>query len=356
MAAARPRFDADAASDRAESDWNGLVSLAGVPPFAHSGWVVPWSAMVGRRLEMMVVRREGRPVAALPMIRRGGGVASAADWHVPILEAAAVDADALDTLARTITAGRRRVIVDFCDAHGATAAAFRRVLTAEGFIVRERVRMCSPYIELAGDGARERFHGSLGGKKRRELRRRLRRLEEEGDVEITIEDGSADLSRLLDEGFAVEGSGWKGAAGTAIRSRPRVDRFYREVARWASGQGWLRLGFLRVDGRAIAFDLSIVAGNTEWLLKTGYSPAWARYAPGSLLRAAAIERAFAQGLASYEFAGSAEPWKLEWTNTCRDIVMIDGFAPTPAGRTLLIGARVARRIRTLGKGGVSWRW
>jgi hypothetical protein len=50
-----------------------------------------------------------------------------------------------------------------------------------------------------------------------------------------------------------------------------------------------------------------------------------------LLRHAMLARSFSQGLRSYEFLGAAEPWKLEWTQTLRERVLLQAFAPSPAG-------------------------
>ena len=49
-----------------------------------------------------------------------------------------------------------------------------------------------------------------------------------------------DLDELLDEGFRVEGSGWKQRQGTAVADNPHIGRFYRKFAAWAAERGWLR--------------------------------------------------------------------------------------------------------------------
>ncbi len=315
--------------------WDGLAVATGAPPFTRPGWVRAWCEMTGRTPVTAAV--DG---AVLPLVRRGGGVATAADWHVPLAGAAAVDAGALTRLAGSVVPAHHRVTLDFCDAAGPTAAAFRAAMAGHGFTVHERLRMRSPFVDL-GVG-REAYRAGLDGKKLRELGRRRRRLGEEGAVAVSVEDGSVDLDAALTAGFAVEGAGWKGARGTAIRSHAATERFYRRVAAWAAAEGMLRLRFLRVDGAAIAFDLALVAAGREWLLKTGYSPDWSRFAPGALLREAAIDDAFARGLSRYEFAGRADPWKLEWTGTTRDVVRIDGFAPDGRGRVLAAAAGAAR--------------
>jgi CelD/BcsL family acetyltransferase involved in cellulose biosynthesis len=150
-------------------------------------------------------------------------------------------------------------------------------------------------------------------------------------VTVAFEDGRHDLTRLLDEGFAVERSGWKAERGTAIAQSAQTDRFYRDVAAWAAERGWLQLGFLRVDGRAIAFNYSIVVAGTVNVVKVGFDSELRRYAPGTILTRAAIERAYAQGLRRYDFLGGDDRYKLDWTNDVRERVRVQAFGRTGRG-------------------------
>jgi CelD/BcsL family acetyltransferase involved in cellulose biosynthesis len=201
-------------------------------------------------------------------------------------------------------------------------------LEEAGYCVTERTVLRSPYIGLRGTW--DEYWAGLPSKRRSDLRRRRRRLEEEGEVALEIHDGSTRLAELLDEGFAVEASGWKGADGTAIIAEG-TEPLYRQAAEWAASAGTLRLGFLRLNGHAIAFDYCFESGGRHYLVKTGYRPGYSAYAPGKLLRAFMIERAFAEGIAVYDFAGDDDPWKLEWTDTARTTVTITAFARSVRG-------------------------
>lgn len=328
-----------------EAEWDDLALRSGSLPFARPGWTRAWAGAFDRPLLVATVRRGAALVAALPVIVRARSITTAADWHVPEIEAVWADARALDDLASFFVEGRGRATGDFVPAGGPTAAALLEAFGRAGFRLRARPRLSSPYVDF-GDGW-DAFADSLSTKKWRELRRRRRRLEEEGEVVFDTGDGATDLDHRLGEGFAVEGSGWKADRGTAVASDRQVGRFYRAVARWAASEGMLRLSFLRVDGRAIAFDLAVVDGEREWLLKTGFDPDWAKFSPGSLLRAEALRTAFDDKVLRYEFAGASEPWKMEWTTATRDILVLDGFAPGIPGALHMHSARVRRRLRTV---------
>jgi CelD/BcsL family acetyltransferase involved in cellulose biosynthesis len=171
----------------------------------------------------------------------------------------------------------------------------------------------------------------------------MRRLRERGTVALEI--GPPDLERipgLLDEGFAVEASGWKGEDGTAIESQPETSRFYRQAAGWAASRGLLHLAFLRLDDRPLAFEYSLRDERGHYRLKVGFDHSFSAFAPGKLLLRAVIEDAFAHGLETFEFLGGAEPYKLEWSSGLRDLVVAEVFGPTARGRAAHLEVTLAR--------------
>jgi CelD/BcsL family acetyltransferase involved in cellulose biosynthesis len=189
--------------------------------------------------------------------------------------------------------------------------------------------MRSPWVDTSGD--RAAWESGLNRKRLKEVSRRRRKLEAKGTLSFSVERGEERLAPLLDEGFRVESSGWKDAEGTAILSSPATERFYREIAEWAEERGWLRLAFLRLDDRPIAFQLLLEHQRRLLYVKGGYDRELASFGPGQLMAQAVISDAFARGLESFEFLGSDESWKLDWTSTCRERLLLQAFAPSPAG-------------------------
>jgi CelD/BcsL family acetyltransferase involved in cellulose biosynthesis len=230
-------------------------------------------------------------------------------------------------------------------------APCREAARRAGHLVLERENERSPWISCAGSW--DDYAAGLGAKMRREVRRRRRLLEWTGALTIEVLDGSERLDTLLDEGFAVEAAGWKGDGGTAIVSHVATARFYREVAAWAAARGWLRLGFLHLDGRALAFDFAIEAGRVHYLLKTGFDAGHRASAPGKLLRAEMIRRAFDGPALSYEFLGANEPWKREWTTRQRDLRRLDAFPRSVPGvanwTAFACGRPLAKRAKALAR-------
>src|SRR5690606_37784104 len=115
------------------------------------------------------------------------------------------------------------------------------------------------------------------------------------EVVVDVHDGSDRLDELLEEGFAVEGSGWKGREGTAINSDPATRTLLGTLCRWAAEHGALRLMFLRVDGQAIAFDLLLVHQGVVYALKAGYDEAYRTFAPSIITMREIIKLGIAEG-------------------------------------------------------------
>jgi CelD/BcsL family acetyltransferase involved in cellulose biosynthesis len=312
------------------AEWDALAERAGASPFARPGWFCAWwSAFGAGRPVVVTTRRRGRLRGVL-LLRRGVGVlASPTNAHTPGFGILAEDPVACAELTSWLFAQRsRRLQLDYLDAADPGLTALCRGAAAAGHRMLTTVVQRSPYVVFSpGEDVDRR----LGAKAAGNLRRNLRRLGEAGRVEVRVEAAPSRIDELLAEGFPVESSGWKADRGTAIVSSPATRLFYTAVARWAADAGLLRLGFLRLDGRAIAFAFGLEDGAVFYLLKGGYDPAYRRFAPAKLLFRSLMARAAASGVQRFELLGAAEPWKLQWTRECHERILLRSYAPTVLG-------------------------
>lgn len=330
-------------------EWDALAADADASPFARPGWVCAWADAFGierDRLRIATARRDGELVGAVPMVAKGHVLVAPTNWHTPSFGALARDADARRAVWESVYAERSHAVeAGFLDeqetvlAVAAAHAAGRRVL----------VRTLTEPPAIALDGTFADYESGFSRNRRKSLRRLWRRLEAAGRVELEIHDTGADLQRRLDELYVVEASGWKGRAGTAIASAPDTRRFYDDVAGWAARHGWLRLSTLRLDGEAIASDLSLVHGGHWYSLKAGYLENWRAYGPGVLLLHRLVEHCYSDGLTHLELLGTADAFKDEWATMRRVKSHLAAFRQTPSGTarlatgTALQAARRARR-------------
>jgi CelD/BcsL family acetyltransferase involved in cellulose biosynthesis len=329
--------------DSLAEEWDELADRTGADPFRRPGWIGAWHHSFGRgTLEVLAARNEGRLAAVLPIERRGTALSSPTNWHTPLFGAAFESADLLPTVASALFSGRpRSVSLSFLDIADPLHEEVGREARSRGYRMLERTLQRSPYLDLA-EGWDDRWQ-SLGSKRRNTLNRRRRRLDERGEVELRIVEGGEELGELLEEALRVEALGWKGERGTAIIADPKTHGFYRRVAGWAAGRGILSLGLLIVSGRVVAFDLALEE-DAHYLLKTGFDPDYRDCAPGLVLRAMMIERAYSIGLERYEFLGGPNPYKLEWSDGLHDRVRLQAFRPSPAGLATWLAYRHARPV------------
>lgn len=327
-------------------EWEALADRLAATPFHTAGWARAWWAAFGQgELLVLAARKQGALVGVLPVVRRGATLASPTNWHTATFGSLADAPDVTVALCRELVAlGPRRIDLSFLQE--SEERVLWEALRAGGYDVEARTIQRSPYLPISGEW--EPFWSSRSRNLRGTIRRCRNRLADHGEVSITINGGEHDLEAQLAEGFGIEGSGWKEAQGTAIASRAETRRFYEDVACYAAAKGTLRLGFLRIDGRAAAFNYSLESGGRHYLVKLGHDPELNSAGPGTVLTAAMIEHAFRAGLDCYEFLGAADSYKLRWSGLCHERRRLQAFAPTLAGRAdrliQIRGRALAKRL------------
>lgn len=324
-------------------EWDALAGRCGASPFLRPGWIAAWcEAFASEPAEVLSVRRGGELVAAMPVLRARRRLRSPTNWETPEFGMVAADEDAAAALlAGALDRRPWYLSLAYLDADGVTARVSARAAESLGYDAHRLPQMRSPLADVS-DGW-EALERRLSKSRRGDLRRRRRRLEERGTLSFEVTGGRERMGPLLAEAFRLEAAGWKGRQGTAMASDPAVRRFYADVARWAADRGWLRIAFLRLDGRPIAFSLSLSEGRDHYLLKTAYDEELRSLGPGMLQVAEMIRDAVASGVRTCHFLGTDEPWKTEWA---------DGSAER-VRHVLVPSSRATRRLAPALAGGAS---
>ncbi len=215
---------------------------------------------------------------------------------------------------------------------GAPEWQLRDLALAAGYPCGLWVSLRSPYLPLPK--SYEAVEKALDGKFRQNLRRRKRRLAEQGEVKYALIDGKDPkaLDTALADLFEIEASGWKGKDGTAIAQRPELVGFYTQLARDAARRGALALGMLTLAGKPVAAHLSIVQGKRHYLIKIGYDESLHEHSPGQQMVSEAIRESCARGLSEFDFLGPCMDWKLDWESQLRTHHWLTIFRPTRKGK------------------------
>lgn len=140
-----------------------------------------------------------------------------------------------------------------------------------------------------GKNFEDHVSGCISAKRRRELERCRRRLEELGKVTHEIHTSGAGLNQALHAFLELEVSGWKGKQGTALASKPETRKFALSV--FASGEESLRrrADLLLLDGKPIAAGMMVLCGDTGFAIKGAYDEKYSKYSGGLLLEIEVIK-------------------------------------------------------------------
>jgi CelD/BcsL family acetyltransferase involved in cellulose biosynthesis len=295
------------------SEWDRLARDAG-SPFLTSAWLTSWWSAFGgaEPLWLLSCDDAGALRAGAFLCRSRGRLAAAANVHSGDWDAVSCDASARDQLWEALAAlGARRVHLQAMPEGARGTGVARGELQRAGYRVLSVPGPFCPWLTLPASFD-ELLAGASSGL-RQQVRRRRRGLEQAGALAFRMVRGGSTLDADLETFLALEASGWKGRSGTAILSRPSTARLYREFARAAAQEGWLRLGVLELDGVAIAASYDCAFEGRAYLLKTTFSEAHARLSPGLVLLAEVLRSLIDEGMRSYDFLGDPDTYKTRWT-------------------------------------------
>jgi len=300
-------------------------------PFLTHDWVETWweAFGAGRRLHVLVVRDAGRAIAIAPLMRgrvRFCGLPlqsleSIGNDHTPRggFLVAPDRPDAFDALWEALSRPGRDfdlLLLRQLPGESPTLQAMLRHAARSGWLEGRWRSAESPHLNPGGAPFKA-YLDSLSPKLRAYLRNKERRAQKLGDVVVETVTEEPDLDAALADGLRIEGSGWKGKAGSAIQNGAETRRFYTLLARRAARRDWLRLNFLRIGARRVAFDFTLRYGRRHFLLKSGYDAEYAQVSPSSLLVRTVLERAFDRGDEEFDFLGGSDAWKTAWTRATR---------------------------------------
>ncbi len=207
--------------------------------------------------------------------------------------------------------------------------ALRKAAKDKGFVMADPVGG-APFIRL--DDTWREPEKKFSKRKQADLKRRRKKANARGVMETEIITPQSDtLEELLNEAIRVEGSGWKGRSGTALKSNKKQESFFRHYARLASEAGILRLVFLRIGGQTAAVRIGVECENKFWGFKTGYDEAFKEFSPGMFLFVDNVRHAANAGLSTHEFLGNAAPWTREWTSDEHPLIRLRYYPYNVAG-------------------------
>jgi CelD/BcsL family acetyltransferase involved in cellulose biosynthesis len=313
------------------SEWQRLVDrCAGDRLFLSHTWFRTWWESFGEDAELYVVtvRNGSELLAAAPMMRtcrsmygvKLNTIEAIQNPHSPrydFILANDQDPKLYRALWKAMAEpGIDSIVLTQVPESSNTIRNIEKLAKGDGWLTGQWSPPPSPFIPLNGDyGA---FLKTLKGGTRYNLRRRLERLNTLGPVDMEIVTDRDAVYGAMQDGLQIEAAAWKGKQGTAIVSDSATVNFYKRLAESEADLGRLRLSFLRVAGKRIAFNYLLQSQNKFYGVKIGYDPQYHTYSPGNLLLDLILKAACAENIEEYDFLGVDDDWKLEWTKEKRE--------------------------------------
>ncbi|WP_428263351.1 GNAT family N-acetyltransferase [Haliangium sp.] len=324
-------------------EWQELYRAAGVSnPFLSYDWIEPWLAYLSRRFAVLYWRDQpGGPIVAAGVFttEQAGRwcFISEHNYHPGLLVRVDAASPPHMYLRRfLIHIFTREPLVWHMILHRSVDDAAVRAMVARGlgplrFLCTESPRVVPEYI-VDTAASFDEYLTDRPGKVRKELRRKLRRVERElPEVRFTELPADAGGQAALDIIARVEEDSWKSGTHTAIISHRRERDFYSAVFEIAGERSRGRLFSLSDAGGALAYVIGVQHDRTFYALKTSYRADHARYAPGQVLFAYLIRHLCESDVDNLELLGTDARWKRELATRSRAVRTFKFMRPDPIG-------------------------
>jgi CelD/BcsL family acetyltransferase involved in cellulose biosynthesis len=232
------------------------------------------------------------------------------------------------------------------EAEAPLEAAWRQAAAINGCRLRAQPDERPPYIREPGSFAE--FVAKRSKSFRKRTRGLLRELESDPTLSLRVFESTAEIPSFIDAVLQIEQQSWKHAAGQAISSRGWELGFYQRLLMSFAPLRAVRGAVLYVEDQPAAHSIDLMHGRHVYGLKTSYDARFSERNVGTLILVGMLARYFDGGCAEYDFLGTDEEYKLQWTGTVRQHLSLFIYNPTAAGRFYGLLHEGARRLRASG--------
>ena len=170
---------------------------------------------------------------------------------------------------------------------------------------------CSPEdvsLELDLPPTWNEYLAMLKNKQRHEIRRKLRRLWEAGRVEHHCAEVSEEVEDYLDT-FLNLFSLSKDEKASFMN--PKMESFFRSLAKAMADIGLLRLGAIQVDKVTAAMTMGFDYDDSHYLYNSAYDPQFSDLSVGLLCKVLCLKESIEKGRKKWNFLKGAEPYKYQ---------------------------------------------
>lgn len=205
------------------------------------------------------------------------------------------------------------------------------------------------YINLPNSW--EEYLVGLGAKKRRNIRRDRKLLGKAFIINYTVVDfnESKDFPHVLKPMKEIHQKEWQSKNKPGVFASSKFTQFVNKLSLRTAELKWLKLSYLKLDGKEMAFRYTFSYNNKIYDYITGFIPTSdERIGLGTVLLSYCIEDVIKSGTKEWDFLkGGSGSWKGEWANAERELMSIKISKKTVKYRYFLICAFIVNNLKKL---------
>jgi CelD/BcsL family acetyltransferase involved in cellulose biosynthesis len=303
------------------TEWAGLLEgCAEQVPFVTPTWQQLWLQHFqgDKQLQVLTVRDGERLIGVVPMLRSGDaaefvGHYSICDYLDGVIAPGFERAAILCVLQQLAGAGVTGLDLRGLREDSPLLPALLDAAPDAGFSATKEDEALSPRVMLPESW--DDYLGTLSKKDRHEMRRKMRRLDSAGQIEMKVVTTATEAAPLLDTLFRLMRI--SNHHKEEFLDRPGMMEFFREMTAGMADAGMLRLYALTLDEIPVAMVHNLDVGGTLYMYNSGYDPAYAHYAVGLMSKALLIRDAIECGRRCVDFMRGDESYKYDLGGTDR---------------------------------------
>ncbi|MBI4570554.1 MAG: GNAT family N-acetyltransferase [Chloroflexi bacterium] len=297
-----------------QQEWVSLLARLPEPaPFLHPTWLKVWleEFQDGRELILLAVRDGDALAGVAPLLRQDSRLAFAGhysicdymDFVVPAERSGDVFSALLEALLQEPWSELElRGLRD----GSPTLAELPALAQAAGLAVEREQEAVAPRVELAESW--DAYLAALPKKDRHELRRKLRRIQAAGELELRTYTAPPDIEEHLPLLLRLMVDS---RSDKAAFMSEQMGRFFHRMAQALSREGLIRLYELELDRKPVASLLCFDMSRQLFMYNSGYDPEYAGLAVGLISKALCLRDATEAGYRRIDFLRGHEPYKYD---------------------------------------------
>jgi CelD/BcsL family acetyltransferase involved in cellulose biosynthesis len=344
--------------DLLREEWNGLLDQSASDcVFLRWEWIHTWWDIFrkNRTLFILTARLEDRLVGVAPFFIEPASFPKprclrfcsdelSPDYLDIILEKGQEGPATQEIIHHVLNSSGEWDIICLDDLH--TGSTLLENDLFNGLAHAAKVSFNCPYIQIQGafdDYIRTRTNLTTF-----ELDKKHKRLFQNPGVRHFIAESQEDISRSIDDVFALRKmrSAIKGGQTTFVEGD--VKRFHNEISRFFLRDGILNLHLIYDNQTPVSAAYSFNYKKKIYFFQTAFDPSYKKWSAGGLVLRMVVQQAFAKGFSEFDTLKGKEPYKLQWTDTVHDEMNLTVYNRNLRGqlwRRLRRLKNIIRRVR-----------